>query len=80
MGAPFVLTARFNQDPVEQYFSKQRAASGAGENPTVSQYGQGVKRVKLMKSLIPKTKNGNCSKIIKTRALRKKTARDALRC
>jgi hypothetical protein len=38
-GAPYILSARFNQDPLEQYFSKQRAIAGARENPDVQSFG-----------------------------------------
>lgn len=37
-GAPYVLSARFNQDPLEQYFSKQRGLGGARENPDVKSF------------------------------------------
>lgn len=37
-GAKFVLTAHFNQDPLEQYFSKQRQACKAGSQPRLYQY------------------------------------------
>ena len=38
-GASFVLAARYNQDPLEQHFSKQRAAGGENQNPNAYQYG-----------------------------------------
>ena len=34
-GAPFVLTAHFNQDPIEQEFGKARQSGGAWDHPTV---------------------------------------------
>lgn len=75
-GASFVLTAKFNQDPLEQYFGKHRAAIGAGENPTVSQYKQSVKRIKLMGSIALSANNGNCTQ--KKRVERRKVARKSL--
>lgn len=37
-GAKFVMGRVFCQDPIEQHFSKQRAANGGNNNPTVQQY------------------------------------------
>ena len=34
----YLLSARLNQDPLEQYFSKQRALGGAMENPDVRSF------------------------------------------
>jgi hypothetical protein len=38
-GVEYVLSAHFNQDPLEQYFSKQRAFGGAWENPDARAFG-----------------------------------------
>ena len=38
-GVQYVLSAKFNQDPLEQYFSKQRSLGGAVENPDVRRFG-----------------------------------------
>ena len=37
MGADFVLTCVFNQDPLEQHFSQYRHKGGANKNPTVNE-------------------------------------------
>ena len=34
----FVLTERFNQDPVEVFFGQQRSRGGRSDNPSVTQY------------------------------------------
>ena len=34
----FLLSARMNQDPLENYFGKQRSRGGRSDNPNVSQY------------------------------------------
>ena len=38
-GDKYVLSSKLNQDPLEQYFSKQRAMGGANETPDVRQFG-----------------------------------------
>ena len=34
----FFLSDKLNQDPVEEFFSKQRGAGGHNDNPTVEQF------------------------------------------
>ena len=41
----YLLTARLNQDPLEQYFSRQRAMGGDNENPDASMFGYNQLRV-----------------------------------
>ena len=38
-GVQFLLSAKLNQDPLEQYFSKQRSLMGSAENPDVMTFG-----------------------------------------
>ena len=38
-GDKFLLSAKFNQDAIEQYFSKQRAVGGGNENPDARIFG-----------------------------------------
>ena len=38
-GVQFLLSAKLNQDPLEQYFSKQRGLMGHAENPDVTSFG-----------------------------------------
>ena len=37
-GVKAVLSEKFNQDPLEQYFSRQRSAGGCNDNPTVTEF------------------------------------------
>ncbi|XP_071945700.1 uncharacterized protein [Antedon mediterranea] len=37
-GVDYVLSEKLNQDPLEEYFSKQRGCGGRNENPTVHQF------------------------------------------
>lgn len=48
-GVKFVLTAKLNQDSLEQEFSKQRAACGANENPNTLVYNQNAKKLDVLK-------------------------------
>ena len=38
-GVEYFLSAKLNQDPLEEYFSKQRGMGGNRENPSVEQFG-----------------------------------------
>ncbi len=59
-GVKFVLTGKMNQDKLEQYFGKQRAAGGSNRNPTVSTYGQNAAKIECAMHLFPEVK-GNIS-------------------
>ena len=37
-GSMYILSAKLNQDPLEQYFSKQRSLRGCAENPDVRSF------------------------------------------
>ena len=39
-GMRFLLSKRFNQDPIELYFGKHRQMKGGNDNPTVAQFNQ----------------------------------------
>ena len=38
----FLLSEQFTQDPVEEYFSKQRRRGGANENPDAQEFNRNV--------------------------------------
>ena len=50
-GARYILTERFNQDPVEVYFGKQRARGHRNDNPSVAQFMQNTQAIIIQKSL-----------------------------
>ena len=58
-GPKFILSARFNQDPLEIYFSKQRARGGRNDNPSADQFLNNVQAIRIGKSL----SFGHCSNI-----------------
>ena len=47
----FVLTERFNQDPVEIFFAQQRARGHRNDNPSVSQFMENTRALIVQKSL-----------------------------
>lgn len=63
-GPKFILSTRFNQDPLEIYFAKQRARGGRNDNPSVDQFLQNVQAIRIGKSL----SFGHCSNIQKRKA------------
>lgn len=48
-GAMFVLTANFNQDPLENEFSRQRQANGSGQHPTYQQICNNTPKLRAIK-------------------------------
>ena len=48
-GVKYVLTDRFNQDPLEEHFAKQRSMFGGFDNPTFLQYGETEKKIQITK-------------------------------
>ena len=47
----FVLTEKFNQDPVEIFFAQQRARGQRNDNPSVSQFLENTQALSWFKSL-----------------------------
>lgn len=58
-GLKFVLSERFNQDPIESHFGKHRQMKGGNDNPTVSQYNYSESTLRVLGSqaLAPVTGN-----------------------
>ena len=53
----FVLTERFNQDCVEEYFGPQRSAGCRSANSLISQFGYNDNTVRMQCSVVPVTGN-----------------------
>ena len=64
-GSKFLLSEKFNQDPLEIYFSKQRMRCGRGDNPSVKQFLDNAQILTVSKTLAL----GNCSNIRKRKAV-----------
>ena len=61
--AEYVLTERFNQDSLENYFGKQRARGHQNDNPSVAQYMDNAQALIVQKSMA----SGGSSNITKTK-------------
>lgn len=58
-GAPFVLTAHFNHDPIEQEFGKVHQSGGAWDNPTVYDLNYRITQLRVIGSQALAPKHGN---------------------
>ena len=47
----FVLTERFCQDPVEEYFGKQRQLGRRSDNPDIHQFGYNSNTIRIERSI-----------------------------
>ena len=53
----FVLTEKFNQDVVEEYFMRQRSLGRRNDNPDIYQFGYQSNTIRLQRSIVPMTGN-----------------------
>lgn len=58
----FVLSERFSQDPLENYFGQQRARGGRNDNPSIQQCVHNAAALRIQKSLALDPVRGNCSR------------------
>ena len=65
-GLKFLLSKRFNQDPIELYFGKHRQMKGGNDNPTVAQFNQNKSAFLSLnyKALAPVSGNTNHGVVI----------------
>ena len=56
----FLLSERFSQDPLENYFGKQRARGGRNENPNLMQSLVNASALRMQKSAMLDPVRGNC--------------------
>lgn len=47
----FILSERFNQDPLEAFFGKQRARGGRSDNPTAKRFLENTQAIRVGRSL-----------------------------
>ena len=62
-GVEYVLSERFNQDPIEEYFSKQRGLGGGSDNPSVLEFNRRALRIQLAGAAVRASLSGNCTNI-----------------
>ena len=55
----FILSERFSQDPLENYFGKQRARGGRSDNPTVQRSLHNLGALRVQKSMALDPVRGN---------------------
>ena len=53
----FVLTERFNQDCLEEYFGRQRSAACWSDNPSIRHFGYNDSTIRMQRSVVPVTGN-----------------------
>ena len=58
----YILSERFSQDAVENYFGKQRSKGGRNENPTAKQCLDNASSLRLQGSLAMDPVRGNCQR------------------
>ena len=65
-GVQFILSERFNQDPLESHFGKHRQTKRGNDNPTVAQlnYSENYLRLLGSQALAPVTGNSNRSVLV----------------
>ena len=65
-GAKFILSERFNQDPLESHFGKHRQMKGGNDNPTVAQFNINESSLCLLDSQALAPVSGNCKRMQST--------------
>lgn len=58
-GCKYIMAGVFNQDGLEQYFSKQRGLCGSNKNPTADQFLRNQNKLHLLQGLRTKRKGAN---------------------
>ena len=58
-GAQYFLSEKLSQDPVEEYFSKQRSKRGPDENPTVEMFNRNALGLNIARDDLIRVMNGN---------------------
>ena len=56
-----ILSERFSQDPLENYFGQQKARGGRSNNPTVQRSLTNASALRIQKSVALQPVRGNCS-------------------
>ena len=57
----YLLSERFSQDPLEKYFSRQRASGGRCDNPSANSMLNSAQSLRVQGSLALQSVRGNCS-------------------
>ena len=58
-GVDYILSDKFNHDPLEEHFGKQRARGGSNENPSLKEYMDNERKLLVAKSEMIRVMRGN---------------------
>ena len=62
-GVDYLLSEKFSQDPLEEYFSMQRGLGGRNDNPTVADFRRNILRLQVARSpRVLASVHGNCTR------------------
>ena len=59
-----ILSERFSQDPLKNYFGQQRARGRRSDNPTVQRSLTNASALRIQKSVALQPVRGNCSRSV----------------
>ena len=59
-GVQYLLSEKFSQDPLEEYFSKQRGICGGNTNPSVQQFQHQALTIQVAGQALIASRQGNC--------------------
>ena len=83
-GTSFVLTEKFNQDALEEYFGRHRSLGRRNDNPSIYEMGYNCNTLRIQRSYVPVTGNTKGAhkgkrkvswKIVDNTALKKRKAK-----
>ena len=57
IGMSFVLTERFNQDVLEEYFGRHRSIGRRNDNPNLYNFGYNSNTIRMQRLIVPVTGN-----------------------
>ena len=61
-GVQYILSERFNRDPIEEFFGQQRGHGGSCDNPSVDQFLKNTVSLRVQGSVTSAPERGNCRK------------------
>ncbi len=62
-GTQYVLTEKFNQDPLESFFGNMRQMRGGNEAPNVQQFNENINAARLKSTQMLKNFRGNTQQL-----------------
>ena len=59
-GVKYFLSEKLSQDPLEEYFAKQRQKGGSNENPDLQEFNRNFIALNVARDDMVKVMSGNC--------------------